>query len=253
LQKALPQIFERKTQNLCLFALPSLYFVVKLCKMESWKFELIQGGAPKTGFHFLLGNKKIQFGFGRSKTLDGQFWTLVLDDRDLILVDQHMNHTFNSLMQQVDFLHDGELLQLTFRVNDHFLEFVKHFFVCYGRNNRESSELVHAWSRTSSSTLAREKLSPVATETPTVVEGMATPVELSKRVQRLVMGIHDYDFIVGTDAIFITKDSRSGLKVVAKLARLTKHRDSQRNAILLDDDNKMMLMRTSEVPSKPYS
>jgi len=31
----------------------------KLCKFESWKFELIQRRAPETGFCSLLGNKKI--------------------------------------------------------------------------------------------------------------------------------------------------------------------------------------------------
>jgi len=37
------------------------------------------------------------------------------------------------------------------------------------------------------------------------------------------MGIHDYDFIVGSDVVFITKDSRSGLEVVVELARLTEY------------------------------
>lgn len=89
--------------------------------------------------------------------------------------------------------------------------------------------------------------------TDSVAAHVAPPVELSRRVQRLVMGVHDHDFIVGSDAIFIMKNSGSGMKVDVELARLTEHRDSLRTAILLHDENTMMLMRTSGVCPEPHS
>lgn len=53
-------------------------------------------------------------------------------------------------------------------------------------------------------------------------------LELSKRVQSLLMSVHDYDFFIGSDVIYIVKRGESGFKVESKLACLTVHMHSQR-------------------------
>lgn len=67
------------------------------------------------------------------------------------------------------------------------------------------------------------------------------------------MEVHDYDFILGSDAIFITKDAKSGMKVNVELVRLTECTHSQQVVILLHDDNIMMFMQILEVCPKSYS
>ena len=51
-------------------------------------------------------------------------------------------------------------------------------------------------------------------------------IKLSKPMQWLIMGIHNYDFMVGSDVVFIMNDLESGLKIDAELIRLTNRRDS---------------------------
>lgn len=220
----------------------------KSLKFEYWSFELINERAARSGFGSLLGNKRIQLGFGKSsRSNEPDLWGLVLNDRAPIPVDGNMHMRFRFAEQHAEFVADRELIQISFRLELEFQDFCKQYFSCIEKNGGDSCELL-AWARNSTSMWAPEEFSSGET----MAGHASSSTTLSRKVQRLVMGVHEHDFIVGSDSIYILKSSEGGVRVQSELARLTEYSDSQRAAILLHDENTMMLMRTSQVCT-PFS